>query len=459
MDNFYAVTGIIAALCVLAAVLAFVFIKRAVGSFGGKHEYEFVSVRVLQRRYEKIREKSLIPCSVGYIRASREACGNSETYAHLSETILATFGGDKNMTAHFGDGDFLVLTSFGEPKLILATEQIRREMIMFSGGRRTDAETMYFGAYLIPAGNIDFDEAVSRARLARDEAEKTGTGYFAWDYNLQRNHENKSQIEEGLMSGIENNNFFLEFQPIMDIQGGYIVGGEVLTRLNRDSKIMLPADFVPIVRDRELESEFDFYVLEKVCVWVQAHREICDRLRYLTVNFSRKTIAEAGFVEALTEITSKYDVPATFIAVEVLEDSDGEKFDAESAKKNLNALMRRGIMVLLDDFGEGYTSFDDLQNLPVVCIKIGKAIMDNLNTGIGVRIFNSIMNIAKNLDVAVICEGVETPEQLEILRKNECRFVQGFYFYRPMNSEQFEKLVKNNGANQEAKNENQSVRV
>lgn len=451
MDNFFVITGIISALCVLAVAFALVFIKRAVGSFDGKHANEFVSVSALQRRYDKIREKSLVPCSVGYIRASHDTGADAEAYAHLSETILATFGNEENITARLSDGDFLVLTKYGEPKLILATEQIEREMIIFSKGHRVENRSMYFGAYLMPASNIDFDEAVFRAKLACDEATKTRVGYFAWDYSLQMDHENKSQIEEGLMSGIENNNFFLEFQPIVDIQEGNIVGGEILTRLSSDSKVILPSDFVKIVRDRELESEFDFYVFEKACIWVRAHRDICDKLSYLTVNFSRKTVSETGFVEAFTEISSRYNVPPTFLAVEVIEDKETENFDTESAKKNLNALVRRGIMVFLDDFGEGYTSFDDLQNYPVACIKIGKTITDNLNTGIGVRIFHSIMNIAKNLDVAVVCEGVETPEQIEILRKNECRFVQGFYFYRPMNSEQFEKVVNNNGANREAK--------
>ena len=125
-----------------------------------------------------------------------------------------------------------------------------------------------------------------------------------------------------------------------------------------------------------------------------------------------------------------------------------ERFATDDAvlyalKLHLEELHAAGVRILLDDFGEGYTSFDDLQNYPVDMIKIGKSLIDNLSTAIGVRIFESVLHIAENLHVRVVCEGVETSEQLDILRKHACRYVQGFYFYRPMNSDQFERVIGN----------------
>ena len=107
-------------------------------------------------------------------------------------------------------------------------------------------------------------------------------------------------------------------------------------------------------------------------------------------------------------------------------------------------LKKYGVSVSLDDFGDGYSSFDDLKNYPVDVIKMSKAVTDNIETQLGLRIFKSIVSVAESMHVSIICEGAETLQQINILRDNDIKYVQGYFFYRPVSPDQFEKAIFNN---------------
>lgn len=455
MDGIYWLVIAVTFVAVIAIVwIGMLFVRKALHSFGEKNAESFYTVLAVQKNYDKIRKKTRIPCSILYVKVGRAAEAEegesfSAAYRHFEETLLTTFGNKENMAARFGNGDFVILTKLGETKITLAIRQVMREMLLFSKQQTKVLRiSVQFGAYLIPASSISFEKAVARAQLACREAEKNKTGYWAWDYNLQKDYESKTILKESLQDGIEQNNFFLEFQPVIDIATGQIAGAEVLSRLSKDRKVIAPADFVPVIQGQNMSADFDFFILEKACQWTAAHREVCEKLRYISVNFARTTIAREEFAQSLLQKIEQYDLPPKCLAVEVLEDKSDEFCDTNVLRENLEKLRQQNITVLLDDFGEGYTSFDDLQNYPINMIKISRTMVNNLNTKIGVRIFESIMNIAKNIGVSVVCEGVETPQQIEILREGDCRYVQGFYFYRPMSSEQFIRAIQNNDINE-----------
>lgn len=432
------------------------FISRALKQFYGRKKAGFEPLLYVQKRYDKIRKVTRIPCGVLYITASDSDAGKvapSEKrdglYAHLGETLLASFDGKDDMVSRINSKEYIVLTRMSEAHMNSVTKQILHDTVLFS---KTNADApdikIYFGAYLIPASNVDFEETVARAKLACIEAKNSSRTYVAWDYNLQSDYDKRVMIEKNLNNGIENNNFFLEFQPIIDIVSGDIVGGEVLSRLNGDSKVLLPADFISVVKDKNMDFEFDCYVFEKTCRWISAHPEPCRFLNHISVNFSRNTFASKGAAEKLLAIINGYGVDKTFISVEVLEDKSDGLFELDTVKENMQMIKDAGISVLLDDFGDGYSSFDDLKNFPADVIKISKSVTENIQTQLGERIFRSIVNVAKSMNVEVICEGAETLEQIEILRKNGIRYVQGYYFFRPQSPDQFEKAILNNRTKQ-----------
>lgn len=426
--------------------LGLIFIFRALKQFEGKKRAGFEPLRYVQRRYDKIRKVSRIPCGVLYITASDSGVERADrVYAHLGETLLASFDGKDDLVSRINSKEYIVLTRMSEPQISSIAGQIIHDAVLYS---KTNPDVpsikINFGAYLIPASNVGFDETVTRAKLACVEAKASSRTYVAWDYNLQCDYDNRAVIEKNLKNGIENNNFFLEFQPIIDISSGNITGGEVLSRLNGESKVLLPADFISVVKDKNMDFEFDCYVLEQTCRWISAHPEPCGLLDRISVNFSRNTLAAKGAAEKLLAIINGYGVDSRFISVEVLEDKNEGIFNQENIRENMRIIKQAQMTVLLDDFGDGYSSFDDLKNFPADAIKISKSVTENIGTQLGERIFKSIVNVAKSMNVQVICEGAETLNQIEILRKNGIRFVQGYYFFRPQSPCQFEEAILNN---------------
>lgn len=197
-----------------------------------------------------------------------------------------------------------------------------------------------------------------------------------------------------------------------------------------------------------MDAEFDFFVLGKMCQWISAHEDVCKRISYISVNFSRITLSQENTGQKILETLEKYGVAKPFVAVELLENIGENKYNTENIQKNLAQLKNAGIAILLDDFGDGYSSFDDLKNYSVDAIKISKTIVENVSSQIGLRVFKSMINVAKNMGVVIVCEGAETLEQIEILRDCGVVFVQGYYFYRSVSPDQFEKAIIKNRTRQ-----------
>ncbi len=439
----------------ITAFIAFIavgllFVNRAHKSFSGERQTQFEPLLYVQKRYEKIRKVTRIPCGVLYIMASdemetKDSRGKERAYAHLSGTLLASFDGEDDLVSRVNSREFIVMTRMSESKLNTVIEQIMYDLMLFS---KTNAGVpniaVSFGAYLIPAGTITFDETVARAKLACVEAKNSARRYVAWDYNLQSDYDNRALIEENLKNGIENNNFFLEFQPIIDIGSGNIVGGEVLTRLSSDSRVLLPSEFISVVKNKNMDAEFDFFVFEKACQWISRHADTCKHLDHISVNFSRNTLSKLDFAEKLLAIEDDYGITRSFVSIEVIEDMNDTVYDIAAIRENLDCLKKSDVSISLDDFGDGYSSFDDLKNFPVDVIKMSKAVTENIETQLGLRIFRSIVSVANSMSVQIICEGAETLRQIEILRDNGIKYVQGYFFFRPVSPDQFEKAIQNN---------------
>ena len=161
-------------------------------------------------------------------------------------------------------------------------------------------------------------------------------------------------------------------------------------------------------------------------------------------------MCEPMFAEKILEIANKYGLNSSCLAVEILEDKDITIEAKKQMMDNLTALKENGISILLDDFGSGYTMFDDLQNLDISIVKIDSAITHNAVTENGYIILENIIRTAKSIGFKTLCEGVETKEQEEAAVKAGCDLLQGFYYYEPMPAAVFEKLFVENGEAKEA---------
>ena len=271
-------------------------------------------------------------------------------------------------------------------------------------------------------------------------AEDKDVLYCQWDNTSGKEFERKIKMENNIQSEIENNRFFLEYQPILDAKTNKIMGAEVLSRLNSPTEgVLTPRMFLSAVNNVGLNKKFDYYIFEKNCKWIASDKEQREKYVY-TINFSRYTLCDEDLADNIIEIVEKYGINYSCIAVEILEDKDLDKDEKSVMVTNLFRLKEKGVLILLDDFGKGYTSFGDLTDFDISIVKIDKGISQNAINQSGFLVLKNIIRTAHDLGFKTLCEGIETEEHKKAVVDAGCDILQGYYFYRPMPVTQLETL-------------------
>ena len=234
--------------------------------------------------------------------------------------------------------------------------------------------------------------------------------------------------------------FKLAVQPVVDLQTGGIVGGEVLSRLDHPEQGMIfPDKFLPAVEQAGLYPKFDHYIFKKTCELLGELTGGGAVVQYLSCNFSRTTLSEKGIATRLVKIADSYGIPHDRLAVEITERE--KETDAQQFCENLNLLHKAGFRIFVDDLGAGVNSVRDLWTYPVDVVKIDRALLLAADHDQGRASYRGLRNLAVELGCKVICEGVETEEQHRFILEAECHYGQGFLFYRPMEDRQFVYLM------------------
>ena len=238
--------------------------------------------------------------------------------------------------------------------------------------------------------------------------------------------------------------FRLTVQPVVDLQTGGIVGGEVLSRLDHPEQgIIFPDKFLPAVAEAGLYPRFDHYIFGKTCALIGKLREQGVVVRYLSCNFSRVTLSEKGAATRLSKIADDYGVPHDQLAVEITERE--QETDTDQFCENLIDLKRAGFRIFVDDLGAGVTSVRDLWNYSVDVVKIDRSLLLAADTEQGRNAYRGLRNLVADLGCSTLCEGVETEEQHRFVLDVGCDYCQGFLFYRPMEEDQFVYLMGGKG--------------
>ena len=299
-----------------------------------------------------------------------------------------------------------------------------------------------FGYHITSSTEVSFKTALTRAKQACSMAEDQNTLYCQWDSSNGKEFERKIKIENNIQNEIDNNRFFLEYQPVIDAKTSKIMGAEVLSRLNSSTEgVLTPYFFLSAVNNVGLNEKFDYYIFEKNCKWIANDKE--RRTKYVyTINFSRYTLCDPNLSEKIINIIEKYGIDYSCIAVEILEDKSLNDDEKSTMIVNLRRLKEKGVLILLDDFGKGYTGFSDLSDFDINIVKIDKTITQKATNQAGFLILKNIIRTAHDLGFRTLCEGIETEEHKQIAVDAGCDILQGYYFYRPMPVTQLEALLK-----------------
>ena len=258
---------------------------------------------------------------------------------------------------------------------------------------------------------------------------------------LSRIKEQRQLLSE-LEHGLKNHEFCFFLQPKCNSMTRAIVGMEALVRWNHPTRgCVQPSEFMPLLESTGLISRLDQYIWEAVCQTLQKWQASDSNLVPVSVNVSVVDIVNLDVPQIFSDLVEKYQLEPKLLLAEITETMLAE--NSSVVENAIQGLHRKGFSVMMDDFGSGYSSLNMLKDTNVDAIKLDMKLIDmnQQNHSKGVQIVESVINMAHRLNLPIIAEGVETPEQVSMLQAADCLYTQGYYFFKPMPVENAEKLL------------------
>jgi len=253
--------------------------------------------------------------------------------------------------------------------------------------------------------------------------------------------ENSSNLIEAIKLGLQNDEFKMYLQFIVDNKTKNIVSAEALSRWeSADGVVIFPGKYIGIMEETGMITTLDYMMFEKACRKLSEWADTEFKDITISCNFTRITISEADFADKIREIFSRYPIDHNKIIIEITEDSIERNF--ETAKNNLLAVKALGFIVALDDIGSGYTSLRNLCDYPIDLVKLDRAMLLLTDTERGRKLFHGIISLVHSLDLKLVCEGVETEPQNALVGESDCDFIQGWYYSTALSEEKAESFVK-----------------
>lgn len=356
---------------------------------------------------------------------------------------LREFCEKDEIIAHFGGDNYTALIKKERTKKFLkflSSVPVYGE----KNGKQEDINiAAVIGIYAVDESLKEPGQLISRAGMACNYAKNVANKPYVFvNKAMSTRIYRQKQIEDRYEEALASDEFRIYLQPKVDITTGEIVGAESLARWFCNGVVLYPTEFVPILEQEGMVASLDLYVLKKSCGFIKGWIEKGIEPVQISVNFSRRDLNYKHLAKEVIQIIDDSGVDRKLIQIEVTETaSEDERLLMTNFLKSLK---EKGVETAIDDFGTGYSSLSNLRDFPVSMIKIDRSFIDvesvNINDEI---VLKNIINMAKDLGIEVLTEGVERPDQIELLKSVGCRYVQGFFYDNPMPDKDFEKrLIK-----------------
>ncbi|MDF2908114.1 MAG: sensor-containing diguanylate cyclase/phosphodiesterase [Herbinix sp.] len=360
--------------------------------------------------------------------------------------LLSSIIGDNGMLARAGGDEFLLL------KEDISTKEVAVEFASliienFRNPLDLDGEIVYvsmsIGISIYPENGLSPKNLIKNSDIAMYKSKDTGKNKFTlFDTKMEEELNRNTLILEVLRNSIENKDIYLQYQPLIELSSNSIIGFEALMRINNDRLGKLsPSEFIPIAEESGLIMELSSWLIREACNYNKKIITLGYHPRPVSVNISSVQINRPGFINMLSGILEETQLPPEYLELEITESTLVSSI--MDATKLLSNLQELGVKVSLDDFGTGYSSLNYLTKMPIDTLKIDKSFIDNLCTNEkDAQIAESIIQLAHSLDIKVVAEGVESEDQLAVLRGKRCDIIQGFIFSRPLHPDELLELIK-----------------
>ena len=356
---------------------------------------------------------------------------------------------ETDSVARFGGDEFVVLvTEFAQKQDVAGIARKLLEAMaspyLLSGQECHVTASIGISSY--PDDSKDAQTLIKNADIAMYRAKERGKNNFQF-YSVQIDvySFDRLALESALRHALERNEFLLHYQPKVDVRSGHIIGTEALVRWRHpDMGMVAPAQFIQVAEETGLIVPLGEWVLRNACAQTREwQRQGFPHLR-VAVNLSPHQFRQENLVQEVARILRETGLDAGSLELEITESMVVR--DPEEAVKILTELRAMGISLSIDDFGTGYSSLAYFKRFPINCVKIDRSFIQDLpDAADAVAITQAIIAIADSLKLNVVAEGVESEEQLDFLREQNCPEMQGYYFSRPLPPHELASLLRGRG--------------
>ncbi|WP_404356595.1 EAL domain-containing protein [Methylotuvimicrobium sp. KM1] len=395
--------------------------------------------------------------SIIFLDLDRFKVLNDSLGHHVGDELLIQVAGrlkdslrEQDIPSRLGGDEFVILIHANKSSLEAASD----EALHVAEKIRCVLNRPYFfgdfehhcspsiGIALFPDSGQTANQILQQADKAMYQSKAKGRNTISFFHqSIQEAADARMFLEKELRSAIENQDFILYYQPQTD-RLGRVSGSEALIRWEHGQKgLIAPDQFIPVAEEAGLIVPLGIWVFRESCAQMRKWLDNGLDIQHISINVSSKQFRQQDFVDQIADAIRQYKVPASRFVIELTEGVVIDNIDDTVEK--MRALKQLGVKISIDDFGTGYSSLTYLKQLPLDELKIDKSFVRDITTDFNdAIIIETIINMAHNLGIDVIAEGVETEEQRDFLYNKGCRVFQGYYFSRPMTSADFEAWVR-----------------
>lgn len=301
----------------------------------------------------------------------------------------------------------------------------------------------YIGVYEVVDKNINAESMYDRAFMALESIKgdmQKEIAYYHEEILSKRLYETNTLDE--LDRALLNDEFVIFLQPQVDIQKNVVVSAEALIRWDKPGRgIVPPSEFIPIFENNGMIAKLDYYVWELACKQLYAWQELGYMERSISVNISAKDFYLADLYESITGLVEKYDVNPRNLKLEITETAF--VLDVKKQMELVCKLQDYGFIIEIDDFGSGYSTLNSLKDIMVDVLKMDLKFFEKTdNPERAIKIVRSVVSLANELGMPVVAEGVETLEDVKMLKSVGCQSIQGYFFAKPMSVADYEQFIE-----------------
>ena len=298
-----------------------------------------------------------------------------------------------------------------------------------------------FGLYVITDPKMSVDRMYDNAILASEYCKGNYMHNYAfYEESMRAALERESELTGQMVQALEGGQFIVYYQPRYTVDTQRPAGAEALVRWQHpDQGIIPPDEFIPLFERNGFIAQLDSYVWEQACMMLRRRMDAGKPVSPISVNVSRVDLFTTDLIERVRQLVKAYQIPSELFNLEITESAYSD--NPHAMQGIVRQLQELGFVIMMDDFGSGYSSLNILKDLPVDVLKIDMRFLPSRPNERAEVILESVVEMAKKLRMSVIVEGVETALQAEYLRKIGCDYIQGYYCGRPMPQDAYERLL------------------